>query len=289
METRSRPLGTLALLVTTLLWGTTFVMMKAAFRELSVIWVIALRFTGAAIFLGILCALRGVKPDRGTICGGMKMGIFLFTAYLLQNLGLERIAPGKNAFLLTGYTVLTPFVVWVWEKKRPALWDFFMAAVCFTGMGMASLSGELTLGFGEAITIFSGLFYALHIVCSAREAQDRDPLALTMVQMATIAVISLAGALLFSTWPGQLSGSTWANLAYLSIICSGVCFLLQTVGQKYTTATEAALLLPFESVFAAVIAALLGEEMFPREIAGYCLMFLAAVMSQIRPGNKTQQ
>jgi len=216
----------------------------------------------------------------------MKMGVLLFLAYLLQNLGLRAISPGKNAFLLTGYTVLTPFVAWAWDRKRPGGIDLIAAAMCFTGMGLASFHGDSTIGRGELLTIVSGLFYALHIVCSSREASDRDPLLITLVQMGTIAAISLACALSFSPFPTDVRPVTWLNVAYLSLICTGVCFLLQTYSQKYTPAMEVAIILPFESVFGALFSVFLGEQMLMREGVGYTLMFLAAMVSQVRPSRK---
>ena len=69
-------------------------------------------------------------------------------------------------------------------------------------------------------------------------------------------------------------------------MCTGVCFLLQTYGQKYTPAVEVSIILPFESVFGALFSVMLGEQIIAREVAGYTLMFLAALLSQVRPGKK---
>ena len=289
METEQQQMhhrGVAAMLAATLLWATTFVMMKSAFQDVPVLWVIALRFLGAAILLAVVGAKRLRRLDKGTVIGGMKMGVLLFVAYLLQNLGLVTIAPGKNAFLLTGYTVITPFVAWAWDRKKPDAIHLLAAAVCFTGMGLASFHGDATIGQGEILTITSGLFYALHIVCSSRETRDREVLLVSLVQMTPIAVISLVLAVCFAEFPTDAPPYTWWNIAYLSLVCTGVCFLLQTYGQKYTPAVEVSIILPFESVFGALFSVMLGEQIIAREVAGYTLMFLAALLSQVRPGKK---
>ncbi len=283
MEAKQRRRGILALFGATLLWATTFVMMKSAMEEVPVLWVIALRFTGAALLLAAVAGKRLKQLDRGTLIGGAKMGLLLFLAYLLQNIGLTMISPGKNAFLLTGYTVVTPFVAWAWNKTRPDRFNLTAAAMCFLGMGLASFSADLTVGKGELITIASGLFYALHIVCSGRETQGRDALLISFVQMAVIGGVSLVLMPIFSEFPRNVQPDTWLNIAYLSVVCTGVCFLLQAYGQKYTPPMEVSIILPFESVFGALFSVALGEQVAVREGVGYVLMFLAAIVSEVKP------
>ena len=283
MEAKQRRRGILALFGATLLWATTFVMMKSAMEEVPVLWVIALRFTGAALLLAAVAGKRLKQLDRGTLIGGAKMGLLLFLAYLLQNIGLTMISPGKNAFLLTGYTVVTPFVAWAWNKTRPDRFNLTAAAMCFLGMGLASFSADLTVGKGELITIASGLFYALHIVCSGRETQGRDALLISFVQMAVIGGVSLVLMPIFSEFPRNVRPDTWLNIAYLSVVCTGVCFLLQAYGQKYTPPMEVSIILPFESVFGALFSVALGEQVAVREGVGYVLMFLAAIVSVVKP------
>ncbi len=283
MEAKQRRRGILALFGATLLWATTFVMMKSAMEEVPVLWVIALRFTGAALLLAAVAGKRLKQLDRGTLIGGAKMGLLLFLAYLLQNIGLTMISPGKNAFLLTGYTVVTPFVAWAWNKTRPDRFNLTAAAMCFLGMGLASFGADLTVGKGELITIASGLFYALHIVCSGRETQGRDTLLISFVQMAVIGGVSLVLMPIFSEFPRNVQPDTWLNISYLSVVCTGVCFLLQAYGQKYTPPMEVSIILPFESVFGALFSVALGEQVAVREGVGYVLMFLAAIVSEVKP------
>lgn len=288
MKANEKRRGIIALLSATLLWATTFVMMKSAMEEVPVLWVIALRFAGAALLLAVVAGKRLKQLDKGTLIGGAKMGTLLFSAYWLQNIGLTMIEPGKNAFLLTGYTILTPFVAWMWNKTRPDRFNVIAAGMCFLGMGLASFGSDMTIGKGELITISSGLFYAFHIVCSGRETQGRDTLLISFVQMAIIGALSLLLMPLFGEFPHNVRPSTWLNIAYLSIICTGLCFLLQAYGQKYTPPMEVSIILPFESVFGALFSIALGETVTPREGTGYVLMFLAAIVSEVRPGRKKE-
>ena len=48
-------LGRLALLGATLLWGSSFVVLKATLDSVPTLWILAIRFTGAALLLSLLC------------------------------------------------------------------------------------------------------------------------------------------------------------------------------------------------------------------------------------------
>ena len=61
----------------------------------------------------------------------------------------------------------------------------------------------------------------------------------------------------------------------------GVAYTLQIIGQKYTEATVASLLLCMESVFGVLCAAvILGERLTLREVIGCAIMFAAIILSQ---------
>ena len=101
--------------------------------------------------------------------------------------------------------------------------------------------------------------------------------------MAVIGGVSLVLMPIFSEFPRDVQPDTWLNIAYLSVVCTGVCFLLQAYGQKYTPPMEVSIILPFESVFGALFSVALGEQVAVREGVGYVLMFLAAIVSEVKP------
>ena len=190
MDTSRRgALGRLALIGATLLWGSSFVVLKTTIDSVPTLWVLAIRFTGAAILMGIPCLKQLRKIDRGCLRAGALMGVMLFAAYTLQTFGLERTTPGKNAFLTATYCVLVPFLWWAFERKRPDRYNLLAALVCITGMAMVSLSDGLTVGPGEALTMCCGFFYALHIIFTSKGAAKYGVGVLTTLQFATAALL----------------------------------------------------------------------------------------------------
>ena len=281
---RKSALGRLCLIGCTFLWGTSFVVLKSALDTMPTLWILAIRFLGAALLMTLLGFRKLKKLDQSYWKGGAVMGVFLTAAYIIQTYGLVYTTPGKNAFLTATYCVLVPFLWWVIRRQKPERSHVIAAVICFVGIGLVSLQEHLTVNPGDLITLFCGLFYGLHIIATSVYAKDRDAVLLSMVQFLTAAVICFALAPLVSPFPAQVPSDTWLRIAYLCIMCTGVCFLLQTIGQKYTPANEVAIFLTLESVFGAAISVLFFHERLTFQVFfGFVLIFLAVLISETKP------
>ena len=97
----------LALVIVSLVWGTTFVIVKQALQDVSTLLFLALRFTlgTAALWLIFRGRRSGVTDTRSEWLGGLLSGGFLFTGYALQTWGLVLTTPSKSAFLTGLYIV----------------------------------------------------------------------------------------------------------------------------------------------------------------------------------------
>ena len=281
---RKSALGRLCLIGCTFLWGTSFVVLKSALDTMPTLWILAIRFLGAALLMTLFGFRKLKKLDQSYWKGGAVMGVFLTAAYIIQTYGLVYTTPGKNAFLTATYCVLVPFLWWVIRRQRPERSHVIAAVICFVGIGLVSLQEHLTVNPGDLITLFCGMFYGLHIIATSVYAKGRDAVLLSMVQFLTAAVICFALAPFVSPFPAQVPSDTWLRIAYLCIMCTGVCFLLQTIGQKYTPANEVAIFLTLESVFGAAISVLFFHERLTFQVFfGFVLIFLAVLISETKP------
>lgn len=283
MNNNKANLGRTCLILTTLIWGSSFVILKSALDSITPLWVLAIRFSGAAILMLIACLPKLKKLDKRYVTGGCLMGLCLAAAYILQTYGLVYTTPGKNAFLTTTYCILVPFLYWVISGKRPDKYNIIAALVCLVGVGFVCLGNDLSINIGDMLTILCGLFYGLHIIVTSRTAENRDPVLITMLQFATAAVVCFIGAVLFEPAPHDIGSGTWLSIAYMTFICTGLCYILQTVGQKYTPPSQTAVILTLESVFGSAISVILGVESLTFNIAlGFFLIFIAIITSETK-------
>lgn len=276
-------LGRLALFATTFIWGTSFVVLKNTLDSVETLYILAFRFTGAAILLLLFGIKELKKLDRDYLKGGALMGVCLFTAYVLQTYGLVYTTPGINAFLTATYCVIVPFLYWLIYRKRPDRYNISAVVVCVAGMALIFLRDGLGIGLGEALTASCGLFYALHIIVTSHYVENRSPMLLSALQFAMAAVLSWVAALSTSPFPTEIPSDAVWGIAYMCVMCTAICFLLQTIGQKYTPPSAAAVIMTLESCFGTLISVILGQEILsPRLVAGFVLIFLSVLVSETK-------
>lgn len=278
-------MSALGLVVTTIIWGSAFVVMKNSVAVISPAYLLALRFTIASIALVAVFWRRiRVIHQSDLMCGGF-LGVFLFISYFFQTYGLKYTTASKNAFITTLYVILVPFLHWFFNKKKPSGNNMAAALIAVFGLALISLEGDLSVNIGDLLTLICGFFFAFHIVFIDRYTADHDPIGLTVVQMVMAAVLSwaaaplLEGALDF----GVIDKSMITGLLYLGIFSTMLCYLLQNVGQKHLTPNTSSIILSFESVFGLLFSILfLGEAVTPRLIAGCILMFASVILSEYK-------
>lgn len=267
------------------IWGSSFFIMKDALDALPVQYLLAIRFTSGAVLLGLLCWKKWNRftPDylwRGAIIGG-----FLYLAYSVQTYGLALTTPSKNAFLTAVYCVLVPFLYWAFARVRPDRYNVIAAVLCVAGVGLVSLTGELTVNPGDGLTLVSAVFYASHIVAVAKVSTGKDIYLLTVFQFAFSGLYAWTGGAVTETFPAQALArpEVVLPLVYLAVMATTVALLFQNVGQVWSDPASASVILSLESVFGVLCSVVFaGDQVNGRMLLGFVLIFIAVVCSETK-------
>ena len=275
------------IVLATIIWGSSFVVMKNSVDVLPTFWLLAIRFTFAALVLAVVFIKRWKVLDRQYLIGGTVMGFCLFVAYAFQTFGLEQTTSGKNAFFTAVYCVIVPFLYWAIAKRRPDKFNILAAFLCIAGIALVSVTGSNATAFnmGDVLTLIGGFFFAAHIVAVAKYSEGRDIFILTTLQFASFALFSWIGVLITrpALTPGVFDQSLIFSLAYLVIFASCGALLFQNIGQKYTAPSTAAVLLSLEAPFGVFFSILFANERpTPLMFVGFALIFLAVVCSETK-------
>jgi drug/metabolite transporter (DMT)-like permease len=282
-------LAMLGLLVTSIIWGSGFVVMKHSVEDVGPLYLLAWRFTVAAACLLVFFFPELRRLRKSDLRPGIILGAWLFVSYLTQTYGIKYTTASNNAFITAFYVILVPFIHPVLNRGRgvQARLRGRHLAAAFTaiiGIGLLSLDSTFTVRLGDGLTFLCSICYAVHMVLLGRDAPDHRPIVLTMLQMIVCAALSWIAAPIFEGLPPweSLTPSFAAGILYLGIFSTMVCFLLQTWGQRYLPPQAASILLSMECVFGAAFSiALLGDPFTVRIFAGFVLMF-GAVMISVR-------
>ena len=269
----------MSMFLVAILWGGGFVAVKDALDNITPMYIMAARFGISFILMLIIFWKRIKKTNKQDIIAGTVVGIFLFTAFSAQTIGLQYTTAGKQAFLTGTNVVIVPFLVWILHKKSPDRYTVIAAFLSLIGIGLLTVQGSLSVNVGGLLTLLCALLFAAHIVSVGYYTEKTDPFILATIQLGAAAVFSVISALIFESAPTSLNlGSVWA-VCYLGIFSTMVAFLIQNVAQKYTYSTHAAVILCTESVFGSIFAVIFLGDRFTVEMILGCLLIFAAILT----------
>lgn len=277
-------LGKILILLATIIWGSSFVVLKNTLDTLPTEYLLGFRFSFAALLLAGVFYPMWREFNLSYLRRGLLLGLLLFGAYYTQTLGLTDTTPGKNAFLTANYCAIVPFFYWAIDRLRPDRYNISAALLCIIGIGLVGLDGDLSLRWGDAMTLVGAVFYAMHIVTLAKFTRGRNPILLTTLQFATCGGLSwLLQIFVVKTPVPPLTAANISALLYLTVFCSAIALTFQSYGQKYTEPATAAILLSLESVFGVIFSIFFYQENITMRIfSGFCLIFAALIISETK-------
>lgn len=279
----SRTSGMIALVVITVVWGSTFVIIKDALDTIPASLLLALRFTLAAL------ALCWVKIDRRAIRPAIWLGLLGFAGFATQTVGLE-LTSASNAAFITGLSVvLTPVVARVFWKRFMPRRAYLAAGVGFVGLAIMTVrDGFSGVNGGDLLVVLTAISYAIFIVYLGEVAQDLDTNSLAFLQHLPMALLAWIWALPVVGQIGEVQLKTWIYIAYLALVATALVAVLQVRAQKVVAAQVAALIFALEPVFAAAFAYfLLGERLGVQGLIGAAVLLAAIMISELRPRRRT--
>jgi drug/metabolite transporter (DMT)-like permease len=277
----------LALAFNALIWGATFVTVKEALGDVSTLLFLALRFSLATVALAIAFRPLPAKFARGrrVLGGGLIAGLFLFTGYFFQTVGLRYTTPSKSAFITGMSIVMVPVLAALLERKIPHAAEVIGVVVAGVGMGLLTLDPRtLSLTRGDLLTLCCAIAFAVHIVAVGHYAPRLGFEALTLMQVATAAALSLGTFWWVETPVIRWRPGVIAAVAITGLFATALAFAIQAWAQQYTSATHAALIFALEPVFAwATSFALTGELLSLRAASGAVLILCGILLVELKP------
>lgn len=290
------------LMLTALIWGTSFVAQKEGMDLIG-----PLAFNGFRTVIGALVlipviliftkkgdaeekSLEEKKAEKKTlIIGGILCGLALFFAGNVQQIGIFYTSVSHSGFITAMYVVIVPILGLFLRKRVPALiWGCVAASAVGLYLLCIPPTGFGQINKGDIIMLLCALLFAVHILIIDYFSPKVDGTKLSCIQFFVAGILSLifmgpVDASLGFDFPTvtTILGS-WLPLLYSGILSCGVAYTLQVVAQKNADPTVASMILCLESVFALIAGMIiLGEMMTGREVIGCVLMFAAIVVANL--------
>jgi drug/metabolite transporter (DMT)-like permease len=274
----------LLLLLITIFWGATFIIVKQAVAQVDVFAFLNARFGSAFILMVILFRKRIWPLKAPELQAGILLGVFLFAAFAFQTWGLTMTTATNGGFFTGLFVVMVPILSMIFLKRPPGI--FSGVGVVFASVGLYFLTGGGPSHWnqGDLLVFICAIWVAVHIMLTGHYAPKHDALALATWQIGICALLSLIFSLGSGTLAVRFPVSVWGAVAMTSILCTVLAYAVQTYAQRFTPPTRTALIFTAEPVFGALFAHWYGGELLlAHHMLGGGLIFLGMVVSEIRP------
>ncbi|HED24719.1 MAG TPA: DMT family transporter [Firmicutes bacterium] len=276
----------ISLLLVALFWGSNFVVMKDALEVIAPFTYLGIRFSIAALLLAFIFWKRLRKAPTVDYLAGCLIGLFLFSGYGFQTIGLLHTTPANSGFITGTAVVIVPFLYFLIYRHSPGWWAFLGGGLAAVGLYLLSANEYMGFGFGDMLTLVSAFLFAAHLIAIAVYVRSRDPIVLAVVQIAFTGLASFGAALIFEPTDALFRHSLpiWGAILYAVIFCTIGAFVTQTLAQRYTPPTHAVLILSTEAVFAGLFSYLFWDEIFTvRKLFGAVLILTGILITELRP------
>ena len=279
----------LALAFCSLLWGSTFVVVKNSLEHSSVFVFLAVRFSLAGLCMAILRPAVLRDSPREELFAGIRLGFFMFGGYAFQTAGLRYTTASNSAFITGSSVVLVPLILAFFWGKRATLWVYFGTLAAAAGLYFLTVpaTGVAHLNRGDVLTFFATASYAVHIILVGEHTKEHSAAALSVLQVLACAVMSWltafgAAAIHWQPMRFESSGVLWLGVVVCAVFATAAAFSLQLWAQQYTTPSHAAILFTLEPVFAVGTSyVVLGERLGLRALLGAFLVLAGILAAEL--------
>lgn len=272
----------IVLTLVTMIWGSTFIIVKNAIQSLPVYNFLFIRFLLAFLLLAAIFYKKLKKIDKSTLMAASLIGTMLFLGYAFQTMGLLYTTASKSGFITSFSVVLVPILEAILLKRKPTKAATVGVVLAFIGLILLTTNIDLSINIGDFLTLLCAFAFAMHIVLISKYASKMDTYLLATIQIGMVALLSGIVSLIFEKPFIPTSLDVWGAIIITGVFATAFAFVAQNTMQAYTTATHTALIFSLEPVFAALAAYLIaGETMSIRAIIGGAFMLAGIILSEL--------
>lgn len=273
------------LILTTLLWGTSFILTKIITEDIPIFFYIGIRFAIALIgFIPVLFHLKNL--NKKAVIMSIITGMLYFFGLAVQTHGLQTTTAGKAGFITGLSAIIVPFITWIGFKKsiRKRIWVAVLLSVI--GLAFLFLEGESGIISGDLIVLVSAFIWAIYIIFNDKYVRLVDIYSYSIIQICVVSCTSFLTSFLIQESYDLFSYplTHWYILIYLGIGVMTLTILFQNWSQQYQGPATTAIIFTLEPVFAALFGFLIGDEILSFFAwIGCILIFIAILITVLKP------
>ena len=279
----------LAIMFCSLMWGTTFVLVKIGLDYASPFVYLAVRFTIAAVLMALFRPQVVGKIKREEILTGSCLAFFMFASYCFQTAGLQYTTATNSGFVSGTSVVLVPILLALCWGRSQTKWIYAGSGAALIGLYFLTVpvEGLRHLNRGDILTFVAAVFAAVYIILVGEYSRKYSIAALSLIQVAASAVMAwplmgLAGAIHWQPMRWAWSWPLAVSILLCAVFATAVVFTVQLWAQQYTSPSHTAILLALVPVFSVITSyVVLHERLTARAWKGAWLVVGGILIAEL--------
>jgi drug/metabolite transporter (DMT)-like permease len=274
----------LMLLLVALFWGGSYLLMDISLTEVETFNLNALRFISAFLIALVVTFKKIKNVNKITIKYAALIGFILMFVYIGATYGVQYTSLSNTGFLCSLTVVITPILGFFFKGQKPEKKLIIVVIMALIGIALLTLNDQLRPALGDILCIMCAFAYAIHLLVieTAVQKEGVNAFQLGVFQLGFAGLYQLIISFLIETPRLPTTPKVWISVIVLSIFCTGLAFIIQTVAQQYTSASHVGVIFTSEPVFAGLVAFFIaGEVLSVRAYVGAVILLCSILIMEL--------
>ena len=271
------------MVIATIFFGMTYVLTKICLNYSTELHIISFRFL-IAFVISLIFLQRKIFPIKiKEILYSLILSVLLFMVFITMTIGVKYTTATNASFLISLSVIFIPFFSWIFNKEKPKKSIFIVLIIALIGIMLLTLDKNLEFHIGDILCLICSLLFSFHVLITERFVKNNNPITLGVLQFGEVAILSFLVQYPIEKFTLPKNEKFWISLMILSVFCTALAYIIQTVSQKKLSSTLIGLILSLEPIFSGIFGYfILNEYLSPQQYIGAFLLLISIIYVTVK-------
>ena len=273
----------ICMVIATIFFGMTYVLTKICLNYSTELHIISFRFL-IAFVISLIFLQRKIFPIKiKEILYSLILSVLLFMVFITMTIGVKYTTATNASFLISLSVIFIPFFSWIFNKEKPKKSIFIVLIIALMGIMLLTLDKNLEFHIGDILCLICSLLFSFHVLITERFVKNNNPITLGVLQFGGVAILSFLVQYPIEKFTLPKNEKFWISLMILSVFCTALAYIIQTVSQKKLSSTLIGLILSLEPIFSGIFGYfILNEYLSPQQYIGAFLLLISIIYVTVK-------
>ena len=273
----------ICMFIATIFFGMTYVLTKICLNYSTELHIISFRFL-IAFVISLIFLQKKIFPIKiKEILYSLILSVLLFMVFITMTIGVKYTTATNASFLISLSVIFIPFFSWIFNKEKPKKSIFIVLIIALMGIMLLTLDKNLEFHIGDILCLICSLLFSFHVLITERFVKNNNPITLGVLQFGGVALLSFLVQYPIEKFTLPKNEKFWISLMILSVFCTALAYIIQTVSQKKLSSTLIGLILSLEPIFSGIFGYfILNEYLSPQQYIGAFLLLISIIYVTVK-------